>query len=131
MFRPLHKKFVVFNNRNISLGQTFKQGGYKCYLHVYLTIFPDHDMLIVPYTGSVHIENICLSTKIVLGICTPVVCVLLFRMSNTILTTSSTYRYGSRMQRICCCSRNPLLIFTSVLFVGEFLTKSNAKLSFF
>jgi hypothetical protein len=130
LFRPLDKKFVIFNNRNISLGQTFKQGIYKCYLQVYLTIFLDHDMLIGPYTGYVCIENLCLSTKIVLGICTPVACVLLFRMNNTILTTSSRYRCGSRMQHICRCRRNSLSIFTSVLFIGEFLAKSNAKLSF-
>jgi hypothetical protein len=131
LFRPLDKKFVVFNNRSISLGQNVKQGRYKCCLQVYLTIFLDHDMLIGHYTCYVCIENLCLTTKIVLGICTLVACVLLFRMNNTILTTSYRYRCGSRMQHIFHCKRNSLLIFTSVLFIGEFLTKSNAKLYFF
>jgi hypothetical protein len=54
-------------------------------------------MLIRPYTSYVRIEKLCFSTKIVLGICTPVACVLLFRMKNSILTTSSRYRCGSRM----------------------------------
>jgi hypothetical protein len=128
LFRPLDKKFVLFNSHSISIEQTFKQR-YKCCLQMYLTIFPDHDMTIGPYTCYVRIENLCLSTKIVLGICTLVECVLLFIKNNTILTTSSKYRPGSSMQRICRCRRNSLLIFTSVLFIGEFLTKSNAKMS--
>jgi hypothetical protein len=131
LFRPLNKKAVIFNNCSISLRQTFKQGRYRCCLHVYLTIFLNHDMLIGPYTCFVCIENLCLSKKISLGICTPVACVMLFRMNNTILTTSSRYRCGSRRQRICHCRRNSLLIFTSVLLIDEFLAKSNAKLSFF
>jgi hypothetical protein len=112
------------------IGQTFKQRRYKYCLQVYLTIFPDNDMLIGPYTCNVHIENLCLSIKNVLGICTPVKCVLLFIKNNTILTTSFIYRSGSSMQHICCCRRNSLSIFTSVLFIGEFLPKSNAKISF-
>jgi hypothetical protein len=66
--------------------------------------------------------------KITLGICTLVACV--FRMNNTILTTSSKYHCGSRRQCICHCRRNSLSILTNVLFIGEFLAKSNAKLSF-
>jgi hypothetical protein len=50
LFRPIEKEFVIFNNRSISLGETFKQGKYKCCLQVYFTIFLDHDMLIEPYT---------------------------------------------------------------------------------
>jgi hypothetical protein len=80
-------------------------------------------MLSGPYTCYVHIENLCLSTKNVLGICTPVECVLLFIKNNTILTTSSRFHFGSSMQCICHCKRNSLSIFT-------FLTKSNAKMSF-
>jgi hypothetical protein len=57
LFRPLDKEFVVLDNRNISLGQTFKQGRYKCCLQVYLTIFLDCEMLIGPYTRYVCIEN--------------------------------------------------------------------------
>jgi hypothetical protein len=68
--------------------------------------------------------------KITLGICTPVACVLLFRMNNTILTTSFRYHCDSKRQYICRCRRNSLSIFTSVLFIGEFLTQYNAKLSF-
>jgi hypothetical protein len=66
LFGPLDKKFVVFNNHIISLGQTFKQERYKCYLQVYLTIFLDHDMLIEPYTCYVCIEDLCLSQEITL-----------------------------------------------------------------
>jgi hypothetical protein len=51
-------------------------------------------------------------------------------MNNTIHTTSSKYRYGSRRHRICHCRRNALSILTNVLFIGEFLAKSNTKLSF-
>jgi hypothetical protein len=130
LFRPLDEKFVVFTNRSISLGQIFKQERYKSYLQVYLTIFPDHDMLIGPYTSYVRIENLYLFKKITLGICTPVAFMLLFRMKNTILTTSSKYRCGSKRQHICRCRRNSLSIFTSVLFIDEFLVKSNAKLSY-
>jgi hypothetical protein len=130
LLRPLDKKFVLFNSCSMSIGQTFKQRRYKCCLQVYLTIFTDHDMLIGPYTCYVHIENLCLSTKIVLGICTPVECVLLFIKNNTILTTSSRYHSGSSMQCIYHCRRNSLSIFTSVLFICEFLVKSNAKMSF-
>jgi hypothetical protein len=130
LFRPLDKKFVLFKSRNISIGQTFKQRRYKCCLQVYLTIVPDHDMLIGPYTCYVRIENLCLSTKNVLGICTPVECVLLFTKNKPILTTSSRYRSGSSMQRICHCKRNSLPIFTSVFFIGEFLTKFNDNMSF-
>jgi hypothetical protein len=123
LFRPLNKEFVVFKNRNISLGQTFKQGRYKYCLQMYLSIFPDHNMLIGPYIGYVHIENISLFKQITLCICTPVACVLLVRINNIILTTSSRYRCGSRRQRIYHCSRNSLSILTNVLFIGEFLTK--------
>jgi hypothetical protein len=130
LFRPLGKEFVILNNRNIFLGQTFKQRRYKCCLQVYLTIFPNREMLIGPYTRYVCIENICLFQKITLRICTPVACMLLFRIKNIILTTSSRYRSGSKRQQICHCSRNSLPILTNVLFIGEFLTKSNAKLSF-
>jgi hypothetical protein len=129
LFRPLEKEFVVFNNHIISLGQT-KQGRYKCCLHVYLTIFLDHDMLIRPYTCYVRMENLCLFKKTKLGICTPVACVLLFRMNKNILTTSSRYCCGSRRQRIWHCRRNTLSILTIVVFIGEFLAKSNVKLSF-
>jgi hypothetical protein len=96
LFRSLDKEFVIFNNRNISLGQTFKLGRYKCCLQVYLIIFPDHDILIGPYICYVHIENLRLFRKITSGICTPVACVLLFRMNNTIHTTSSRYHCDSR-----------------------------------
>jgi hypothetical protein len=130
LFRPLDKEFVIFNNCSISLGQMFKQGRYKCSLQVYLTIFSDHDILIGPYIGYVHIENLCLFKKIILHICTPVASVLLFRINNIILTTSSRYRSGSKRQRICRRNRNSLSILTNVLFIDEFLTKSNAKLSF-
>jgi hypothetical protein len=131
LFRPLEKEFVLFNSCNISLGQTFKQGRYKCCLQVNLTIFPDHNMLIGSYTGYVRIDNLCLFKKITLDICTLVACVLLFRMNNTILITSSQHRCGSRKQHIWHCWRNSLSILTNVLFIDEFLTKSNAKLSFF
>jgi hypothetical protein len=82
LFIPLDKEFVVLNNRNISLGQTFKQRRYKYCLQVYLTIFPDHKMLIGPYTHYVRIENICLLQKITLRIRTPVECVLLFKIKK-------------------------------------------------
>jgi hypothetical protein len=127
MFRPLDNEFVILNNYNISLGQTFKQGRYTCCLHVYLTILPGCEMLIGPYTCYVHIENLCLFQKITLHICTSVACVLLFRIKNIILTTS--FRYLLR-EWICCSSRNLLPIMINVLFIGEFLAKSNAKLSF-
>jgi hypothetical protein len=130
LFTPLDKEFVIFNNCNISLGQTFKQGRYKCCLQVYLTIFPDREMLIGPNTCYVCIENLCLFKKITLCIHGPVACVLLFRLKNIILTTSSRYCSSSKRQRICHCSRNSLSILTKVLFIGEFLTKSKAKLSF-
>jgi hypothetical protein len=130
LFRPLDKEFVVLNNRNIFLGQTFKQGRYKCCFQVYLTILPNCEMLIGPYTRYVHIENLCLFQKITLPICTPVACVLLFKIKNIVLTTSSRYRFGSKRQWICHCSRSSLSILTNVLFIGEFLTKSNVKLSF-
>jgi hypothetical protein len=87
-------------------------------------------MLVGPYTCYVCIENLYLFTKIVLGICTPVECVL-FIKNNTILTTSSRYRSGSSMQHIYHCRRNSLSIFTNVLFIGEFLAKSNTKMSFY
>jgi hypothetical protein len=130
LFAPLDKDFVVLNNRNISLGQTFKQERYKYYLQVYLGIILDREILIGPYTHYVCIENLCLFQKITLHICTPVACVLLFRIKNIILSTSSRYHSSSKRQQICHCSRNSLLILTNVLFIGEFLTKSNAKLSF-
>jgi hypothetical protein len=130
LFRPLDKEFVVLNNRNIPLGQTFKQGRYKYCLQVYLTIFPNRQMLIGPYTCYALIENLCLFQNITLRIHTPVACVLLFRIKNIILTTSSRYRSGSKRQRICRCSRNSLSILTNVLFISEFFAKSNAKLSF-
>jgi hypothetical protein len=130
LFRPLDKEFVILNNHNISLGQTFKQGRYKYYLQVYLTIFLGREMLIEPYTCYVHIENLCLFQKITLHIHTPVACVLLFRIKNIILTTSFRYLSDSKRQRICRSSRNSLSILTNVLFIGEFLAKSNAKLSF-
>jgi hypothetical protein len=63
LFRPLDKEFVVLNNCSISIGQIFKQGRYKCCLQVYLTIFPDREMLIGPYTRYVCIENLCLFKK--------------------------------------------------------------------
>jgi hypothetical protein len=127
---PLDKEFGVVNNRSISLGQTFKQRRYKCCLQVYLTIFPDREMLIVPYTRYVRIEDLCLFQKITLLICTPVACVLSFRIKNIILTTSSRYHSGSKRQQIYHCNRNSLSILTKVLFIDEFLAKSNAKLSF-
>jgi hypothetical protein len=130
LFRPLEKEFVILNNCNISLGQTFKQGRYKCCLQVYLTIFLDYDMLIGPYTCYIHIENLCLLKKTTLGICTMIAFVLLFRMNNTILTTSFRCRCGSRRQCILRCRRNSLSMLTNVVFIGEFLAKSNAKLSF-
>jgi hypothetical protein len=130
LFRSLDKEFVVLNNRSISLGQTSKQGRYKCCLQVYLTIFPDCEMLIGPYTRYVRIENLCLFKKITLHIRTPVACVLLFRIKNIILTTSSRYHYDSKRQWICQCSRNSLSILTNVLFIGEFIANSDAKLSF-
>jgi hypothetical protein len=68
--------------------------------------------------------------KITLHICASVARVLLFRINNIILTTSSGYHCGSRRQWICRCSRYSLSILTNVLFIGEFLAKSNAKLSF-
>jgi hypothetical protein len=67
---------------------------------------------------------------ITLDICTLVACVLLFRMSNTIPTTSFRYQCGFRRQHICRCKRNSLSILTNVSFIGEFLTKSNTKLTF-
>jgi hypothetical protein len=82
------------------------------------------------HTHYVCIENLCLFQKITLHICTPVACVLLFRIKNIILSTSSRYHSSSKRQQICHCSRNSLSILTNVLFIGEFLTKSNAKLSF-
>jgi hypothetical protein len=54
LFRPLDKKFVLFNCCSISIGQTLKQRRYKCCFHVYLTIFPDHDMLIGNITLCRH-----------------------------------------------------------------------------
>jgi hypothetical protein len=63
LFRPLDKEFVVLNNCNISLGQTFKQGRYKYCLQVYLTIFLNCEMLIGPYTRYVHIDNLRLFQK--------------------------------------------------------------------
>jgi hypothetical protein len=75
LFRPLKKEFVIFDNRSISLGQTFRQYT-NIVSKVYLIIFPGHDMLIGPYTCYVHIENLCLLKKITLGICTPVARVL-------------------------------------------------------
>jgi hypothetical protein len=48
-------------------------------------------MLIGPYTGYARIENLCLFKKVTLHICTPVACVLLFRINNIILTTSFRY----------------------------------------
>jgi hypothetical protein len=68
--------------------------------------------------------------KITLHIRRSVACVLLFRIKNIILTTSSRYHSGSKRQQIYLCSRYSLSILTKVLFIGEFLTKSNAKLSF-
>jgi hypothetical protein len=53
-------------------------------------------MLIGSYICHVRIENLYLSKKITLGICTSVACVLLIRMNNTILTISSQYRCGSK-----------------------------------
>jgi hypothetical protein len=82
LFRPLDKEFIILNNHNISLGQTFKQGRYKYYLQVYLTIFLGREMLIEPYTCYVHIENLCLFQKITLYIRTSVACVLLFRIKT-------------------------------------------------
>jgi hypothetical protein len=87
-------------------------------------------MLIGPYTCYVHIENLCLFKKMMLCICIPVACVLLFRIDIIILTTSFRYRCGSRRQRIYRCSRNSLSMLTNVLFIDEFLGKSNAKLLF-
>jgi hypothetical protein len=97
----------------------------KCTLPSSRTLICWLDLIHVMY-----VENLCLSTKIIWGICTPVECVLLFIKNNTILTTSSRYRSGSSMQHIYRCRRNSLSIFTSVLFVCEFLAKSNANMSF-
>jgi hypothetical protein len=49
-------------------------------------------------------------------------------MNKTILT--SRYRCGSRRQRIWHCKRNSLSRLTNVVFNGEFLARSIAKLSF-
>jgi hypothetical protein len=82
------------------------------------------------YALCTYWEPMFVPKIIMLRIHTPVACVLLFRIKNIILTTYFRYRSGSKRQRICRCSRNSSSILTNVLFISEFLAKSNAKLSF-